>query len=111
MKKWCLTIFFVNSIIYTPPNYSDHVAVSLLLDSFFQKDFVKNSKIDRKDAETKKSQPHMTQKSISDFFTAKTIKSKTNEVKIYTKRKSSISDYFSKPMKKARDVSGNETNR
>ena len=52
-------------IIYTPPSFSDHVGVSILLDeAFSQRDLVLNEK----SAATRKSQPHKMQKSIASFL-------------------------------------------
>lgn len=55
-------------IIYTAPQYSDHVAVSLFLnekfDVFMPSSLILNGK------ETKQAQPHKAQKSISSFFGA-----------------------------------------
>ena len=55
-------------MIYTPPSYSDHVAVSLLM---------KDDLLDRVgsldligDAPTRRAQPHKRQKSISSFFSS-----------------------------------------
>lgn len=56
-------------IIYTPPSYSDHVAVSLLLKSgWTQLHMPSKLVLDGKDLGTKKAQPHKSQKSISSFF-------------------------------------------
>jgi exodeoxyribonuclease III len=52
-------------MIYTPPSFSDHIAISLLLD-----DICTSSELvlDEKDSATKKAQPHKSQKSIASFF-------------------------------------------
>ena len=52
-------------IIYTPPEYSDHVAVSLVLD-----DAIRETAplIVAGDRETKATQPHMAQKTLKSFF-------------------------------------------
>ena len=56
-------------IIYTPPSYSDHVAISLLLNEDWDRDFVNRTLVlDSKCSKTKKAQPHKSQKSISSFF-------------------------------------------
>mmetsp|Transcript_13031 Transcript_13031/g.18244 ORF Transcript_13031/g.18244 Transcript_13031/m.18244 type:complete len:578 (+) Transcript_13031:34-1767(+) len=55
-------------IIYTPPQYSDHVAVSLLLNEEFNSLISSSLVLNGKD--TKQAQPHKTQKSISSFFMA-----------------------------------------
>jgi hypothetical protein len=52
-------------MIYTPPSFSDHIAISLLLDGgLLRTDLV----LDAKDSSTKKSQPHKLQTSIASFF-------------------------------------------
>jgi hypothetical protein len=53
-------------MVYTPPSFSDHIAVSLLLDGdgMFRTDL----KLDTNDSLTKKSQPHKLQTSIASFF-------------------------------------------
>lgn len=54
-------------MIYTPPSFSDHIAVSLLLeDSCCANDLVLN----QSDSATRKAQPHKAQKSIQSFFSA-----------------------------------------
>jgi len=56
-----------SGIIYTPPSYSDHVAMSLLFcDSATL--ICDGIDLDDKDARTKKAQPHKSQTSISSFF-------------------------------------------
>jgi len=54
-------------MIYTPPSYSDHIAVSLLMKSSFKDEFVGQLTLG-KDAATRKAQPHKKQQSISSFF-------------------------------------------
>jgi hypothetical protein len=52
-------------MIYTPPSFSDHIAISLLTDaSLLRSDLV----LDAKDAATKKAQPHKLQTTIASFF-------------------------------------------
>jgi exodeoxyribonuclease III len=52
-------------IVYTPPSFSDHIGVSLLLDDeVLPRDLVLNES----DAATRKAQPHKLQKSIVSFF-------------------------------------------
>jgi hypothetical protein len=52
-------------IVYTPPSFSDHIGVSLLLDDvMLPRDLVLNES----DAATRKAQPHKLQKSIVSFF-------------------------------------------
>ena len=54
-----------SGIIYTPPSFSDHVAVSLLMDeSSCRRDLILNEQ----DKATRKAQPHKAQKSIASFF-------------------------------------------
>jgi hypothetical protein len=54
-------------MIYTPPSFSDHIAISLLLDSdCCSPDLALNES----DPTTRKAQPHKTQKSIKSFFGA-----------------------------------------
>merc|ERR1711916_410066 len=48
--------------IYFPPEYSDHIAVSLLLK------YEEKSLTLAKDLQTKQTQPHIRQKSVTDFF-------------------------------------------
>lgn len=52
-------------MIYTPPSYSDHIAVSLLLDDTLVQSFVQ---LDDTDRPTRKAQPHKMQSSIKSFF-------------------------------------------
>ena len=56
-------------MIYTPPSYSDHIAVSLLMNDNFS-DFLGQMTLDEKDLATKKSQPHKKQRSIAAFLCA-----------------------------------------
>mmetsp|Transcript_10011 Transcript_10011/g.14720 ORF Transcript_10011/g.14720 Transcript_10011/m.14720 type:complete len:583 (-) Transcript_10011:126-1874(-) len=52
-------------MIYTPPSFSDHIGVSLLLDdACFSADLTLNET----DSATRKAQPHKAQKSIASFF-------------------------------------------
>lgn len=56
-------------IIYTPPSFSDHVGVSLLLDeACCQRDL----NLKERDTATQKSQPHKKQQSITSFFSKPT---------------------------------------
>jgi len=55
-------------MIYTPPSYSDHIAVSLLMKSTFR-DYTGQLTLSN-DSSTKKAQPHKKQRSISSFFSA-----------------------------------------
>lgn len=63
-------------MIYTPPSFSDHIAVSLLLsDDCRSPDLVLNES----DAATRKAQPHKTQKSIKSFFGSASSKTTNTE--------------------------------
>ena len=65
----CYTTQRHTGIIYTPPSYSDHVAISLLLnDDFYQEHLNTPLQLDSKCPFTKKAQPHRSQTSISSFF-------------------------------------------
>ena len=55
-------------IIYTPPSYSDHVAISLLLKEEWGKDHLRRDLTLTSDSATKRSQPHKGQQKISSFF-------------------------------------------
>jgi len=85
-------------IIYTPPSYSDHVAVSLLLkEDWRQLHMPLKLILDEKDSATKKSQPHKSQKSISSFFGNATSSSKKGiGVSTALTKKSKIKGYFHK---------------
>jgi hypothetical protein len=51
-------------MVYTPPSFSDHIAVSALLDdSLLPKDLTLQS-----DAATRKAQPHKVQRTLGSFF-------------------------------------------
>jgi hypothetical protein len=61
-------------IVYTPPSFSDHVGVSLLLeDSACPTDIV----LDEQDEKTRKAQPHKAQKTIASFFASGVLSSTT----------------------------------
>jgi exonuclease III len=52
-------------MVYTPPSFSDHIGVSLLMDDcVLSTDLV----LDTSDARTRSAQPHKSQKSITSFF-------------------------------------------
>lgn len=55
-------------MIYTPPSFSDHIAISLLLDDECCQG--KSLILEEEDRLTRKAQPHKLQKSISSFFTS-----------------------------------------
>jgi hypothetical protein len=66
-------------IIYTPPSFSDHVAVSLLL----KNDIVHTPLVlDESDAQTRKAQPHKAQRSVAAFFGTKTKSNNTTTVSL-----------------------------
>lgn len=90
-------------IIYTPPSFSDHTAISLLLDDSCCEG-VDSTKLNEQDPDTRKAQPHKSQKSIISFFG--TVSSSPSSVpnlpqkwkqvnSITTKRKNGIRDFFS----------------
>ena len=91
-------------MIYTPPRYSDHIAISLLMkDKILQRNLV----LDDKSSSTRKAQPHKRQRLIASFFSTMaatktdqgtdTKRPKLTKPKS-KKRKSSISilDHFNK---------------
>ena len=54
-----------SGMIYTPPSFSDHIGVSLLMDAAFcPRDLI----LDEKDRATRKAQPHKAQTTIASFF-------------------------------------------
>ncbi|EJK60164.1 hypothetical protein THAOC_19533 [Thalassiosira oceanica] len=59
-------------IVYTPPSYSDHVAISLLMREGFGGEYCRTAGGGAlelgTDPETKKAQPHKRQRSIASFF-------------------------------------------
>ena len=86
-------------MIYTPPSFSDHIAVSLLLnESCCARDLV----FDDADFETRKSQPHKSQTTLSSFFgAAGAAKGSTNKSKTFfanaalpAKKKKGIQRFF-----------------
>lgn len=60
-------------LIYTPPSFSDHIAISLLLDN---ECLTPTLALDKADPCTRKAQPHRSQKTIASFFAAATSSSK-----------------------------------
>ena len=56
-------------MIYTPPSYSDHIAVSVLLKSSFE-ELTEKLTLDKKDSAMRKSQPHKKQSSVASFLHA-----------------------------------------
>jgi hypothetical protein len=61
-------------IIYTPPSFSDHVGVSLLVDDTL---CCCDLTLNEQDSCTRKAQPHMVQTSIASFFSAATTQKST----------------------------------
>jgi len=74
-------------MIYTPPTYSDHIAVSLKMNDNFS-DSLGEMVLDEKDSATRKSQPHKKQRSIAAFF-APAAKSSNGSGSFYEKKRSS----------------------
>ena len=54
-----------SGMIYTPPSFSDHIGVSLLMEASF---CPRDLQLDEKDRATRKAQPHKAQTTISSFF-------------------------------------------
>jgi len=59
-----------NGIIYTAPQYSDHVPVSVLFNDKFDEKLISTSLV-LNGKDTKNAQPHKKQQSISTFFTTR----------------------------------------
>ena len=79
-------------IIYTPPSFSDHVGVSLLLkDDCCQRDL----DLDESDAATRRSQPHKGQKLIASFVQQSTTVGRT-------KSSASLAEKFAEAAKKSK---------
>lgn len=80
-------------MIYTPPSFSDHIAISLLLE---QDDVLLSSTTPlvllEQDIATRKSQPHKTQQTIASFFTAGVVSKRTESVgQVVNRTQSSVS--------------------
>ena len=73
-------------IIYTAPQYSDHVPVSLLLNKKFDEKCISMSLV-LNGKEAKNAQPHKKQQSISNFFTATRSSSTDSSASVRSKRK------------------------
>lgn len=91
-------------MIYTPPTYSDHIAVSLLMKNEFGTS-IGQLILDEKDSATKKSQPHKKQRSIASFFAPNAVavaKKMSSETvgSSQDKKRSSTSSNDSAPNKK-----------
>lgn len=90
-------------MIYTPPSFSDHIAVTLLLE---QDELLLTSKngnpltLMENDSKTRKAQPHKKQKTIASFFTAGLTSKpiETNEQKRTTTRCSVSPNKRQKPI-------------
>jgi hypothetical protein len=61
-------------MIYTPPSFSDHIAISLLLDDFL---LMNDLELQESDSGTRKAQPHKTQMSIVSFLAQRAASTKT----------------------------------
>mmetsp|Transcript_47065 Transcript_47065/g.135598 ORF Transcript_47065/g.135598 Transcript_47065/m.135598 type:complete len:137 (-) Transcript_47065:487-897(-) len=105
-------------MIYTPPSFSDHTAISLLLDDDILKDQHSAMGLDEKDPPTKKAQPHKSQKSIASFFTASSTSSSTSSA-LSTgaarlqekKRKNSIQTFLAQKTGDKKEVQANSSKR
>jgi hypothetical protein len=74
-------------MIYTPPSYSDHIAVSLLMKGIFRELIGSLDLLN--DVQTRKSQPHKKQRSIASFFGSSSSSNvSTNSTTSREKRKS-----------------------
>ena len=68
------------NIVYTPPEYSDHVAVQCVLsDDGLDHNFITSKLVLGKDTETKFCQPHIKQKMLTSYFSIST--SSTSQLK------------------------------
>jgi len=89
-------------IVYTPPSFSDHTAISLLLDDeYFRVPSMGMSVLNEDDSHTRKAQPHKAQKSISSFFSATATRNQNATPSMSKtagtgtmKRKNGIHNYF-----------------
>jgi exonuclease III len=86
-------------MIYTPPSFSDHTAISLLLDDECCRVAGGSmSALDDNDPPTRKAQPHKAQMSISSFFSAPTSSARPSNAKATCtatrQRKNGIHDFF-----------------
>ena len=88
-----------SGMIYTPPSYSDHIAVSLLMKSSF-KDFVGELVLDN-DASTRKAQPHKKQRSIASFFGTAGSKSSSSRSATAGGKRTILEDTTEAPKKKS----------
>ena len=86
-------------MIYTPPTYSDHIAISLLMNNSFG-DTLGQLTLDEKDSATKKSQPHKKQRSIAAFLCAPGAKQSAAARSTLEKKRSSSSAESTAPNKK-----------
>lgn len=81
-----------NGMIYTPPSYSDHIAVSMVMKGSFKESMGQLTL--GSDASTRKAQPHKKQRSISSFFGSKSASSVSSSSSATSgaKRANSIDD-------------------
>lgn len=86
-------------MIYTPPTYSDHIAISLLMNNSFC-DTLGQLTLNEKDAATKKSQPHKKQRSMTAFLCAPGAKQSGAARSTLEKKRSSSSTESTAPNKK-----------
>jgi hypothetical protein len=88
-------------MIYTPPTYSDHIAISLLMNESFSAS-LGQLVLDEKDSTTKKAQPHKKQRSIASFLCAPASKvsSSGSTISSQDKKRSSTSTSESAAPKK-----------
>ena len=77
-------------MIYTPPSYSDHIAVSLLMKESF-KEFIGTLDL-LNDASTRKAQPHKQQRSIASFFASSSSSSVSASSATSREKRKSIQD-------------------
>lgn len=90
-------------LIYTPPSFSDHIAISLLLDD---ECLTPSLALDKSDSPTRTAQPHKSQKTIASFFASASSTSKNQNRSSssskfragkLTKKESGIKRFFVEP--------------
>ncbi|KAL9178566.1 hypothetical protein ACHAXT_001904 [Thalassiosira profunda] len=79
---------FESGMIYTPPSYSDHIAVSLLMKGSFR-EYVGQMQLES-DAATRKAQPHKKQRSIASFLCAPGSKKSASSASLSSRSSSSV---------------------
>lgn len=99
-------------MLYTPPSFSDHIAVSLLLDdeimctnmstpkSIGEERSFSSLTLDINDSATKKSQPHKAQKTISSFFATKNDNTISTQSSLGSSSNSNMEPAFSSSKKR-----------